>query len=118
MSENVPKGDRGSALPPDRPDYAVLLPCTPDEFREFLSGLLGKPQTIEKSIYGVFEVPHDAVANTFHLVDQRIDQQNEATLIQFTVWIEYDDNSSVLLNSLQDFLTYSEVRPIASVGVV
>jgi hypothetical protein len=117
MSPDVPKHNRGSALSADHSEYAVLLPCTPDEFGDFVSGLLGKPQTIEKSIDGVFEVPHDAVANTFYLVDQRIKRQNEGTLIQFTVRIEYDDNSSVLLNSLQDFLTYSEVRPIASRSV-
>jgi hypothetical protein len=117
MSQDVPEQNRGSALSADHSEYAVLLPCTPDEFGDFVSGLLGKPQTIEKSIRGVFEFTHDAVANTFHLVKQRIDSQNEATLIQFTIRIEYDDNSSVLLNSLQDFLTYSEVRQIASVGV-
>ena len=117
MSQDVPEHNRRSALSADHSEFVVLLPCTPDEFGDFVSGLLGKPQTIEKAIHEVFEVTHDAIANTFHLVKQRIDSQNEATLIQFTVRIEYDDNSSVLLNSLQDFLAYSEVRPIASVGV-
>jgi hypothetical protein len=106
MSPDFSKPNRGSALSSDHSDYAVLLPCTPDEFGDFVSGLLGKPQTIEKSIFGEFEVTRDAVANTFHLVNQRIDQQNEAPLIQFTARIEYDDNSSVLLNSLQDFGNY------------
>ena len=53
----------------------------------------------------------------FHLVEQRVSQQNAGTLIQFTAKIDYSDNSSVLLNSLDAFRTHVEVRPIASVAV-
>lgn len=97
--------------------YAVILPCEPKDFGEFVTGLLGKPQTIEKSLDGIFEISHDDVINMFHLVDQRINQQNEAIFIQFNVRITYNDDSSILLNSLQDFDHYTEVRPLESVGV-
>jgi hypothetical protein len=50
------------------------------------------------------------------LVHQRVTQQNEASLIQFTVKIIYDDDSSILLNSFEDFSHYNEIRPIASVA--
>jgi hypothetical protein len=64
MSENVPKDARGSALSTENSDeYGILLPCTPEDFGDFVTGLLGKPQTIEKSIFGVFEVQRDDVAN-------------------------------------------------------
>lgn len=118
MSENVPAEKNNLVEQVDNTKFKVMLPCEPENFSEFISGLLGKPQTIEKSISSIFEIEREDVINTFHLVNQRICQQNEASLIQFNVKILYDDNSSVLLNSLIDFMHYTEIRPIASVGVI
>ncbi|MCD6437282.1 MAG: hypothetical protein J7L56_03325 [Halomonas sp.] len=98
--------------------YGIMLPCAPEDFGEFVSGLLGKPQTIEKGFSGFFDLSRTDVVNTFHLVDQRIRQQNEASLVQFTVRIIYEDNSSVLLSSLDELSHYSEVKPLVSTGIV
>lgn len=95
----------------------VALPCEPNQFSNFISGLLGKPQTISNIYHGSFEVDHKEIENVFHLVNQRVLQQNEANLIQFTVKVIYNDNSSVLLNSIEDFKAYSEVRPLVSTQV-
>jgi hypothetical protein len=99
------------------PNYGVILPCSDEEFGEFISSLLGKPQTIEKVIGGTFAIDDQNIANVCHIVHQRISQQNEAKLIQFTVTIVYDDNSTHLINSLEDFLHYTEVKPLVSVAV-
>lgn len=98
-------------------NYAVALPCAPEDFSKFISGLLGKPQTITKAYSGSFEISRSDIENTYHLIDQRVQQQNEANLIQFTVRLVFDDNSTVLLNSLQDFKTYAEVRPLVVIQV-
>lgn len=95
---------------------SMVLPCSQSDFGRFISALLGKPQTIEKAFYGTFEVDQHDIEDVFCLVDQRVKQQNEATLIQFTVKILYDDNSSVLFNSLSDFLNYREVQPLVSLA--
>ncbi|HWX84248.1 MAG TPA: hypothetical protein VNZ48_11690 [Xanthobacteraceae bacterium] len=95
----------------------VVLPCPPDQFRDFIAGLLGRPQTIEGFLGGPFEVARQDVETLCHLIDQRISSQNEATLVQFTARIAYDNNSSVLLNSLYDFLSYNEVKPLTSVAL-
>jgi hypothetical protein len=95
----------------------VVLPCPPDQFRDFIANLLGRAQTIEATVDGPYEVTKDNVENLFHLLDQRLSSQNEATLIQFTARVVYNDNSSVLLNSLRDFLVYNEVKPLISVGL-
>lgn len=97
-------------------EYAIVLPCDPGDFRDFVSGLLGKPQTIRKSFAGPFDISRDDIENFYHLVLQRVTQQNDATLIQFSVRVVYDDNSSVLLNSIEDFHHYNEIRPIASLA--
>src|SRR6266478_5787375 len=93
---------------------SVVLPCSPDQFQNFISGLLGRPQTISRHISGPFELTRADIENVFYLLEQRISSQNEGTLIQFTVRVIYDDGSSVLLNSLADFQAYNEVRPLIS----
>lgn len=95
----------------------VVLPCPPDQFRDFIAGLLGRAQTMETLVAGPFEVKKEDVENLFHLLEQRVSSQNEATLVQFTTRVVYDDNSSVLLNSLQEFLAYNEVKPLVSTGL-
>jgi hypothetical protein len=54
-----------------REKYAVILPCEPEDFREFISGLLGKPQTITKHIPGPFELTRHDIEDFYHLVVQR-----------------------------------------------
>lgn len=92
--------------------YTVALPCDPANFSSFISSLLGKPQTISKVYTGSFEIKHQDIENVFNLISQRITQQNQSNLIQFTIRLVYDDNSTVLLNNLADFRSYVEVRPV------
>ncbi|MDD2698830.1 MAG: hypothetical protein PHF17_08530 [Arcobacteraceae bacterium] len=97
--------------------FGIMLPCKPSDFGEFISGLLGKPQTIEKAFRGTFEIKKEDIFNTYYLIEQRIQQQNEAQLIQFSVKIFYSDESSILLNSIKAFEHYAEVRPLESIKV-
>lgn len=103
---------------PVRPDsqYNILLPCTPETFAEFVSSLLGSPQTIERRFIGAFELTRADVENLYHLIQQRVLQQNKASLVEFAVDILYGDGSSVRLTSLRDFQHYTEVRSLVSVG--
>ena len=95
----------------------VVLPCPPENFRDFIAGLLGRPQTISKALNGTFELKREDIESFYHLVDQRVSQQNGPGLVQFTVTINFDDGSSVLLNNLDDFIAYNEVRPVASTSL-
>lgn len=95
-------------------ESSVVLPCRPEDFRSFITGLLGRPQTISKGFRGAFDINPDHIQDLHSLLTQRINQQNKASLIQFTARVVFDDNSSVLLNSLEEFMTYREVRPISS----
>jgi hypothetical protein len=97
-----------------RPSHGVILPCSPEQFSNFIGGLLGKPQTITQSLRGAFEVTSENLINIHHLINQRITQQNGGELLQFTARIIFADDSSVLLNDLDDLLNYNEVRPVVS----
>ncbi|QWT45555.1 hypothetical protein [Azospira inquinata] len=96
--------------------HAIVIPIEREALGGFIGNLLGRPQTIENAISGNFDLGREHIENIFHLVDQRIRQQNRGTLIQFTVTVVYADDSSVLLNSLEDFINYREVRPQISVS--
>lgn len=95
----------------------VILPCSTKDFGKFISGLLGKPQTISNVVRGPFEISQNDVLGVHSLLNQRISQQNDAVLTQFTAKIIFDDESSVLLNSIEDFGIYNEIRPVASLAL-
>jgi hypothetical protein len=91
----------------------VMLPCTQENFADFISGLLGQPQEITRAVRGSFTISRAEVEQVHHLVMQRV-QQNRADLVQFSARIGFVDGSSVLLNSFLDFQSYFEVRPVVS----
>jgi hypothetical protein len=95
----------------------IVFKCEADAFKKFISSLLGKPQTIGKARRGCFDIGLREIQDLHLLINQRISQQNESTLIQFTSLIVFEDGSSVLLNSFDDLLAYKEVRPVASTQI-
>ncbi|MGG4445380.1 hypothetical protein [Brevibacillus porteri] len=95
----------------------VTLPLTQQDFKEFISNLLGQPQSIEKKIRGNFDVDLNSLIYINDLLDQRISQQNRSQLAQFSAKIYYSNDSSVLLNSISALRTYNEIRPVRSVAV-
>jgi len=90
----------------------ITLPYNQDEFKEFIIGLLGRPQSISKKIGGSFTITSKDIENVYCLINQRILQQNDAKFVSFTAVISYSDQSVVHLNSFEEFMTYNEVRSI------
>lgn len=95
----------------------LSLPFDQDQFKDFITGLLGRPQSINRKIYGEFDLQLKDIQNFHELLNQRITQQNNGYLIQLQTTIEFDDNSTVTLGSIEELLTYHEVKPIVSTGV-
>lgn len=95
----------------------VTLPFGKDDFKAFVIGLLGKPQIIEGKIREPFEIDINHIRNIFELINQRITQQNEGILIQFNARIIFSDDTSVLLNSLEELITYNVIKPIISEAI-
>lgn len=95
----------------------LTFPFDGDQFQSFITSLLGKPQSIRKRFIGNFEIELKDIQSLFELVNQRITQQNNGALIQFTTEIYFNDESSVQLGSYEELLTYNEVKPIISQAV-
>ena len=96
---------------------SVVLPCSVDAFGEFISGLLGKQQEIDGGEFGPYSVCHNDIEQVHHLVVQRVNQQNDVHPISFTIRVVYDDGTSIQLNSLTDFQSFAEVKPVVSTEV-
>jgi hypothetical protein len=103
---------------PNKPEgqYSIVIPCAPQDFGKFISGLLGQGQIIEGYVSDSFAVRREDIENLYHLVTQRVAQQNGGTLVQYTLRIGYDDDSSVQYSSLADFREYAEIKTRASVS--
>lgn len=97
--------------------FAVMVPCSQEKFGEFIAGLLGKPHVIRGAFSGTFDISLEDVENFYHLLNQRITEQNSAHLVQFSALVKFNDGTSVEIPSLDDLRKYSEVKPVVSTGV-
>lgn len=95
----------------------LKIPMCEDDFKGFISSLLGKPQMIEGVFNGRYSIDTKIVEDIHYILTQRLEQQNKSHLVQFTATIFYSDNSSVTLTSFQSFITYREVKPVVSNGL-
>lgn len=96
----------------------LTLPFDSDQFKEFITKLLGVPQRMSKKIEGNFELHLKDIQNFHDLVTQRIEQQNNGKLIQFQTKIYFSDGSNVTLGNYEALVSYNEVKPVTSVAVV
>jgi len=95
----------------------VTLPVCEEEFKDFIRGILGESQTIEGVFTGTFDISIEEIQNIFYLIQQRVEQQNKASLIQFVTKIMYNNNTSITINSFDELKTYNEIRPIIPVSI-
>lgn len=108
-----------TVVPPNQREEVgfLSLPLNKDQFTNFIKSLLGSPQTINNTHFGIFEVSIENVKNFDYLLTQRITQQNAGVLVNFAATIIFSDNSSLELHSIEQLETYREVRPIISVAI-
>src|ERR1051325_7012211 len=108
----------GELVPPSTIESGFLrLPLDQDQFKDFIKGLLGRPQTISRQIAGPFDIEFTDIQSLDQLLWQRISQQNGGALVQFNGRLVFNDNSTVELNSLNELTSYNEVRPVFCTGL-
>lgn len=90
----------------DDEQYQLVLPCDVKDFGQFVSSLLGKPQEEKGKIAGCFHIEPKDVSNIYHLINQRINQQNEGSLINFSIAVLYDNGSAIVHNDVEQFESY------------
>jgi hypothetical protein len=95
----------------------LTLPFSQDQFKEFISGLFGRSQELSREIMGEFAIELGDILNFYYLLEERIGQQNNGSLAQFSAKIFYDDNSSILLNSFNSLSNYVEPKALIPIRV-
>lgn len=88
----------------------VTLPYTEEGFKDFITSLLGRGQEIEKVIRGNFDIDTTNLININNLLTQRIQQQNDSNLINFSAKMYFSDESTVSLHSIEELRSYNELR--------
>lgn len=91
--------------------FGILLPCRIEEFGEFVTKLIGKPQRLKGETDGVFTIRKNEVSNVYHLIDQRIKEQNEGSLAHFEIKVVYDNGTSISHKNIIDFESYYPTLP-------
>lgn len=103
--------------PESKAPTELSFPVNEEGFKNFIKSLLGRPQEISRTIVGLFEITRSDIAHIHQAICQRVQQQNKACLIQFSARLMFQDNSSVLLGSFDEFMTYNEIRPVLSTEI-
>jgi hypothetical protein len=87
----------------------VILPCEPEQFREFVSNLL-KSSSVKMAGQkeGIFDVDRQQFENIFLLIDQRIIQQNQGMLVDFSITVFYNDGFSIQHDSIDSFRKFNQ----------
>lgn len=117
-AEQFPESRNNAQVSENKPsEYHVVLPCEVKDFRNFVSGLLGKPQELTGSIEGTFQISHREIANICHLITQRINNQNDSSLVHLGITVHYSDGTTVTHHNVKDFEAYHPTSPCFPVGV-
>jgi hypothetical protein len=97
---------------------SISFPLDEDAFREFITSLLGQPDVVEGLIEGSFEIEMGGFEHLDHIINHRIESQNQASLLEFRAKLFFDNESSMSFNGIQSFTNYKEQRPLICEGFI
>lgn len=98
-------------------EMSLNIPINKKELGEFIYGLLGQQQSIER-IYNIkFDINHNWLINLHELLNQRVHRQADATLVSFTLVVYLEEGLKRTFTSIEAFKAYSETRKQLPVGV-
>ena len=103
--------------PIDENDIMLSLPIKRQDLGDFISNLLGQPQSIEQILDIKFDVDHEWLIILHELINQRITQQSTSKLINFTAFIYFEDGMKRTINSYPAFKTYQETKKKKQTGI-
>ncbi len=87
----------------------ITLPFNESDFKDFISSLLGSPQSIDREIFTSYECNSLLVKDLRATLEQRIVHQNAGKLINFWAKIYFSDNTSVEINNFDELITYNDI---------
>ncbi len=98
-------------------DQDINLPVDKKILGNFISGLLGQPQTLERQFETPFSADHDWLIHLCSMILQRVAQQNSPEPLSFETSIYYRDGLTRRLTGFDTFKHFTETQQIVCVGI-
>ncbi|KRU22905.1 hypothetical protein, partial [Psychrobacter piscatorii] len=95
-------------------DQEIALKVENKRLGDFVSSLLGQPQSIERLFTTPFYANHDYLVNLISLIEQRLSQQNIYTITSFQATIGFKDKTRRKLTTIEAFKSFSESLSLIS----
>ncbi|MGE6571133.1 hypothetical protein [Psychrobacter namhaensis] len=95
----------------------ISIPFNTEDLGDFISGLLGQPQSIEKVFTTPFLANNEYFIHLIELIKQRLEQQNVHEIVSFQAMIGYKDKTRRKFTSIESFVSYSESLNLISDGI-
>lgn len=93
-------------------DDVVTMPVDKKILGNFISGLLGQPQTLERQFQTAFSIDHAWLIHFCSLINQRISQQNSPEPLSFKANIYYENGVKRTVSSFAAFEHFAETQNI------
>lgn len=101
----------------DDTNSVISIPVGKKDLGSFICDLLGQKQSLERTYDVVFEVDHSWLMNLHDMIDQRISQQANSNLINFSAVIYFENGSKRTITTVDAFRSYHETKPHVSNGI-
>lgn len=95
----------------------VSVPIDKKTLGDFISGLLGQPQTLERVFDSAFSIDHSWLLHLCSLILQRLTQQNAPEPLSFEATINYREGYVRKISSYPAFEHFSETQNIVCVSL-
>jgi hypothetical protein len=101
----------------DSDDQFIQVPIKKKDFGDFITSLLGQPETINGRKNGSFTIDHTWLVNLHHLIEQRIKLQAKSSLVDFTAVISYHDAPDRTITNAKGFIHFNETRIVTTKSI-
>lgn len=101
----------------DSQNQYVQVAIKKKDFGDFVTSLLGQPETIVERKSGTFEATYEWLVHLHHLLDQRIKQQAHSDLVDFSVIFNYSDGPDRKITTIDGFLNFNEAKLVTTKSI-
>ena len=95
----------------------MQIPIKKKEFGNFVTDLLGQQETISYRNTETFVASHDWLKHIHHLLDQRISQQANANLVDFSATFKYEKGPNRKITTVDGFLNFNEAKMVRTESI-
>lgn len=87
------------------------------DFADFIKGLLGQPRSVEQEYQLTFKIDHDWISDLDHIIDQRITNQHDASLVDFSCKFFFADGQIYTVTTKDAFRNFGTKSDVLSNGI-